>query len=158
MLQTSVVSPSPVVAGQPVGLSKTFLFAGRACFTVANPAGDQYTFRVNGRESMWNGAKSTVYFLSVKAPGGKWAYQYIGMVNPQTGVVKVTGKSVFQPGSKEFNVGAWACEAVAQGKLIRAGYRILPSSKCARCGKKLTDITSITRGIGPECWSKAGGN
>lgn len=32
------------------------------------------------------------------------------------------------------------------------------STKCARCGRKLTDPTSVRRGMGPVCWAACKGD
>jgi hypothetical protein len=29
------------------------------------------------------------------------------------------------------------------------------SAHCSRCGKSLTDPTSVARGVGPDCWASA---
>lgn len=44
-----------------------------------------------------------------------------------------------------------ACRTVA----LRAVLRHL--ERCQRCGRKLRNDLSISRGIGPECWEKAPG-
>lgn len=36
---------------------------------------------------------------------------------------------------------------------IREGLRA--SAHCSRCGKGLTDPTSVARGVGPDCWAVA---
>ena len=36
---------------------------------------------------------------------------------------------------------------------LREGLRA--SAHCSRCGKSLTDPTSVARGVGPECWAVA---
>lgn len=32
------------------------------------------------------------------------------------------------------------------------------SSNCTRCGRRLTDPTSVARSMGPDCWAKSGGD
>ena len=135
-------------------LSRKFLFAGRALFTVSNPKGEHYTYRVRGRETEWplgSGKKRTSYFLSVKRDGGKWPYRYIGLVN-DNGTIKLTGKSEFGVGTREYDVARWAMTAVCASRTIPAGYSIQHAGKCGKCGRTLTDPVSIERGIGPECW------
>jgi hypothetical protein len=136
-------------------LTPTFLLAGRAVFTVSNPKGDHYTFRIKKTESEWpkgSGKMQTTYFVTVKAPGGKYPYAYIGMLNTTTGGIKCTAQSIYTPGSREYDVAVWACQAVIQMKFIPEGYKIEHAGKCGKCGRELTDPLSIERGIGPDCW------
>lgn len=140
-------------------LSKTFLFAGKACFTVSNPKAEHFTFKVRGSEREWppkSGERQTTYFISVKAAGGQLSYRYIGIVNPD-GSIKSTAKTQYMPGSKECDIAAWACHAVVSGKMIPSGYHIQHAGKCGRCNRRLTEPKSIERGIGPECWGLVGG-
>lgn len=142
-------------SGKLPSLTKEFVFAGRAAFSVSNPKGEHYTFKVRGKDSVWQGRKQRSYFLSVKASGGRFPYRYIGIVNAD-GSIKTTGKSDFLPETKEYKVAAWALQRVIRGGVIPDGYEIRHVGKCGRCGRTLTDPTSIDRGIGPECWSIMG--
>src|SRR5579872_2089215 len=96
-------------------LTKDFIFGGKALFVVENDeTGEHMTFKVRGRDSEWpknSGLRKTNYFLNVKASGGRYAYRYVGVVNPD-GTVRVTSKSDFKPEEKPYKVGAWACHAV----------------------------------------------
>jgi hypothetical protein len=140
-------------------LSEKFLLAGNAVFTVTNPKGDHYTFRVRRVESEWpqgSGRMGVSYFVNVKVSGQDRLYAYIGLLNPTTGTVKTTQKSMYVPGSKEYDVASWACQAVIGCKMVPAGYHIEHAGRCGKCGRQLTDPQSIERGIGPECWSMIG--
>jgi hypothetical protein len=154
--ETPAPAPDPVIpagASYP-SLSTKFLLAGRAVFTVTNPKGDHYTYRVKRADSPnpYNGEMRTTYFVTVKAPGGQYPYAYIGMLNTDKGTVKCTAKSVYLPHTKEYQVAVWACQAVINQKLIPEGYKIDHAGRCGKCGKELTDPVSIERGIGPDCW------
>jgi hypothetical protein len=141
-------------------LTSLFLLAGKALFTVTNPKGDHYTFKVRKVVSEWpvgSGTMSTSYFVSVKASGGVYPYRYIGLLNADTGGIKCTAKSEFIVGTKEYNVAAWACGVVINMKNMPDGYKIEHAGKCGRCGLTLTDPESIERGIGPDCWATMGG-
>jgi hypothetical protein len=151
-----VASPAPVsVNGRHLPkLSKKFLLAGRALYTVDNGSGEHYTFKVRLKKGEWNGKPSETYFVQVKAPGGPWPYQYIGILNPDTGHIKCTSKSAFLPGTKEYDVAAWSTQVVIRGTMIPSNYDVRHAGKCGKCAKTLTDPESIERGIGPECWKK----
>ena len=152
---------APVVTGPHYPeLSEKFLLAGRAVFTVSNPKGDHYTFKVRRVESEWpkfSGKMSTTYFVNAKVSGTDHPYGYIGILDTAKGTIKCTAKSEFLPGTKEYDVAAWACQSVLNSKMIPDGYHIEHAGRCGKCGRQLTDPESIQRGIGPECWSLMGG-
>ena len=41
---------------------------------------------------------------------------------------------------------------VADAERLEAALRMI--GRCRRCGRGLTDETSVRRGIGPDCWRK----
>lgn len=150
-----IAAPSSTVSGPHYPeLSEKFLLAGRALFTVSNPQGEHFTFKVKGAESEWpvgSGRVSKSYFVSVKAPGGIYPFRYIGMLL-KTGDIKCTNKSSYTPGDQMYKVAVWACKSVIAQKMIPDGYHIEHAGRCGKCGRTLTDPESIQRGIGPECW------
>lgn len=147
--------PPVAPAGNYASLTTKFLLAGKATFTISNPKGDHYTFKVRRVESEYppnSGKMGVTFFVSVKAAGGKWPYRYIGLLNKDDGGIKCTAKSEYVNGTKEYNVAAWACATVIGHKLLPDGYKIEHAGQCGKCGKTLTDPLSIERGIGPDCW------
>jgi hypothetical protein len=159
--RSAIVADSAVPASPTYpGLTSKFLLAGKAIFTVANPKGDHYTFKVRRVESEYpkgSGNQQITYFVSVKSPGGQYPYRYIGLLNSMTGKIKCTAKSEYTPGKKEYDVAAWACQVVINMKHVPDGYKIEHAGRCGRCGLTLTDVESIDRGIGPDCWKIMGG-
>ena len=152
-------SPSTVTGPHSPELSEKFLLAGRAVFTVSNPKGDHFTFKVRKVESEWpkfSGKMSTTFFVNAKVAGTAHPYGYIGILDITKGTIKCTAKSEFLPGSKEYDIAAWACQAAINAKMIPDGYHIEHAGRCGKCGRQLTDPVSIERGIGPECWSMIG--
>ena len=152
----TIVQPATPVDGPHLPeLTSTFLLAGKALFTVSNPAGDHYTFKVRRVESEWpvgSGKMTTTYFVNVKANGDAHPFGYIGILDIVKGTIKCTAKSLYVPGSKQYDVAAWATQAVITAQLIPSGYHIEYAGHCGKCGRTLTDPASIQRGIGPECW------
>ena len=132
-------------------LSGKFLLAGKALFTVTNSKGDHYTYKVRKKESVYQGKPSVGFFVSVKAQGGVYPYRYVGMLNETVGTIKCTAKSEFLPGTKEYDVAAWACQAVLKSKNIPTEYHIENAGKCGRCGRTPTHPESLKSGLGPEC-------
>lgn len=159
VVETPAPAPSVPSGADYPSLSTKFLLAGRAVFTVTNPKGDHYTFRVKKADSEWpagSGQMRSTYFVSIKASGHTYPYAYIGMLNTKNGGIKCTAKSAYLPNTTEYKVAAWACGAVIEQKFIPAGYKIEHAGRCGKCGKELTDPVSIERGIGPDCWESLG--
>lgn len=136
-------------------ISKQFITAGKATFTVQSVSGDYYTFRVNRKEA--SGNYKEAYFANVlTGPDNTTDYTYIGMVDPQTGRVALTKSSKYNADSTIYRVLGWALHHIWNQKEIPAGYQIRHEGHCARCGRALTTPTSLDTGIGPECAKKVG--
>jgi hypothetical protein len=85
------------------------------------------------------------------------SFSYIGVLNPNTGVVKTTAKSKITDDTLSFRIlnrvvsRVWANEADA---IAKAGFDVHHSGRCGRCGRKLTVPESIKTGFGPECGNR----
>lgn len=134
-------------------ITRDFLLAGRAEFTVSNPKGEHYTVKVaQPKNSDARGQKP--YFVSIKDsshPRAKWGYCYAGILNTHNNTVARTFKSVYDVNDLKFKVAAWAIKTVLENLPLPDGYSIKHVGKCGKCGKKLTDPESIDRGLGPVC-------
>lgn len=137
-------------------LSKNFITAGKAIFTVQVPAGfdkPHYTYRVKVKPA--NGDYPETYFVSMlTGPDNYSNYTYLGILNPKTGVVKTTAKSKFAPNSFPVRLlnrvlaRLWSDEG---SKITEAGFDLHHEGKCGRCGRRLTVPQSVESGFGPEC-------
>lgn len=140
----------------PGATGKAFVLAGKAIFTVSNPTGERYTFKVNAGKPR-NGA--VAYFGSfLTGPDNEADYTYLGLVNKDTlKLVPTTASPAFAADKhRPFRVLAWALSILASGKALPAGYEIRHAGRCGRCGRTLTVPESIELGLGPECAGKAG--
>ena len=147
-------------------LTKSFITAGKAIFTVTIPAPfieackskyDEevkpwYTFRVTHKEA--NGNWPEAWFVSLlTGPDNSWDYSYVGMLNTD-GTVKLTKASKYD--EKSFPVclirkvisALWNNNVSA---VEASGFDLHHEGKCCRCGRRLTVPESIESGIGPEC-------
>ncbi len=144
-----------------------------ATFTVENPNGDYYTFKLrrpNGEAPMFVGL--------LTGPNNEADYTYLGLLvsfpemtekttdagtklRVPTGrtlwTVKLTAKSRMNDNSKPVMVARWAIHHGTTDRQIPVGYKVHHEGKCGCCGRKLTVPESIERGIGPECWARMGG-
>ena len=142
--------------GGPI-TNQVFFEMGRAKFVVHNDKGDKYTYKINKKEGKWTNprtgitADTVTYFVSCLDGGNdSWMnYQYVGMYRPETGELKLTGKSTTD--QKIIKIFQWAVDTVRNDKTIPEGYGVLHVGRCCKCAKQLTDPTSISIGIGPDC-------
>lgn len=134
-------------------LNKNFILGGNATFTVQNPAGEHYTFKV--RTPKFDENARAAFLLT--GPNNESDYSYLGMVIPQTGSVKLTQKSKMNYGSIPVRVISFALRCVWGTQNLPEGYQIRHEGKCGCCGRTLTTPESLDRGIGPECIKRFGG-
>lgn len=129
-------------------ISKSFLLAGNAIFTVSNPQCKHYTFRVNKSESTLTG--DPIWFIGVlTGPDNSNDYTYIGMVF--SGGVKLTKASKYNKDTTLYKIADWSVRGILADGNLPDGYTIDHSGSCGRCGRKLTTPTSISLGLGPTC-------
>lgn len=130
-------------------LTQKFFTAGKAVFTVSNPTGEHFTYRINAFKDM--------FFVNVlSGPDNTHDYTYVGMINSNSGDVFLTRKSRVSADSKSFRVVKWAMRQVWAGRDLPEGYEIRHEGKCGRCARTLTVPESIDSGIGPVCAEKMG--
>jgi len=135
-------------------INTEFLLAGNATFTVSNPEGEHYTFKVKKTKHKNNNGKYS-FFISILT--GPDFYTYLGMVvSPYDGYghVTLTRKSKFNIISLPFKVSNWAVKHVMADVPLPKGYKVDHAGKCGKCGRKLTTPESIEAGLGPICRGK----
>ncbi len=136
-------------------VSKEFILAGAAIFTIATPEGHKtYKIRVKDATDRF---PATIFVSLLVGPDNESDYAYLGILNAQTGAVRTTGKSC--RAANHFDVRllerilarVWANDHSAYES---KGYRTFHEGKCGRCGRTLTVPASVESGIGPECARK----
>lgn len=144
-------------------ITKEFAIGGQARFTVQPPqsfaeAGSlpsHYTYlvrRFDGRHG-WKGYS----VLLLTGPDNTQDYSYLGMLDPNLGGVRLTGKSKLAEDSwpvkilRRVMARLWAGEGQA---IETAGWKVHHEGRCARCGRTLTVPESVESGFGPECIKK----
>ena len=157
-------------------ITKEFVLAGKATFTVEVPAtfvearrllGDvyhpHYTYRVE-RVEMADRAdpkKSNEYYFvkTLRGPDNTDDYVYVGVLHPGLGTVRLTAKSAFPADATRVTVLNRVLTRVFAGEgdvITAAGWDVHHEGHCGRCGRLLTVPESIKSGIGPECAKKMG--
>jgi len=128
-----------------------FFKGGNALFTVGNPTGEHYTFKIRQPKG-----DNKPYFVSLlTGPQNDSDYTYLGIFNPIQMRVYLTKKSKYTEESTPVKVVRWAIQMVALGRLVPEGYTIQHEGRCCRCGRTLTTPESVEAGIGPECAKKS---
>ena len=134
-------------------ITRDFILAGDATFTVETPAGDHRTYRVQHQErsDRW----AACWFVKLlTGPDNTSDYSYLGKLDEFTGQMRLTAKSKL--GADAFAVKLlnrvlariWADDHDAYQ---RHGFKVHHEGKCCRCGRRLTVPASVETGIGPEC-------
>ncbi len=137
---------------------KRFMFAGRSIVTLHSLATDHhYTYQITLANECRDLNRSLDYtdWWYVKlliGPNNTKDYTYIGTITGDR--FRLTARSKLPADSKPVRAFAWAFERIMQGRPID-GVEVLHSSRCGRCGRRLTRPDSLEMGIGPECYSIA---
>jgi Family of unknown function (DUF6011) len=134
-------------------VSKEFITAGNATFTIKEPDGTHHTFKVEHVEAKDGWAESWFVKL-LTGPDNENSYTYVGKLDLFTFQVNTTKKSERFKESRFLKVlnrvlARIACDDHAAYE--RHGWKVHHEGKCCKCGRKLTTPESVTLGIGPEC-------
>lgn len=147
-------------------VGKDFLLAGRAVFTVAGKA-TRFTFKIRRKEPQAGSRFGPSYYVDVltgvkplpdDADEDEFnsPYSYLGILNADTGAVKLTKGSKVTEADQALKALRWTLALVWAGRELPAPAAIYHEGRCGRCGKPLTVPESILSGIGPDCAKKAG--
>jgi len=140
-------------------VTREWIIAGNAIFTVYNGKGEHYTYKVKRKDSD-NPVRPPVWFVSVlTGPDNFEDYTYLGCLNVTSGAIRLTRASRLSPESKPVKVIEWALRIVWAAGAFPEGYGIKGEGRCGRCGRRLTHPDGVAdngyrRGFGPECWNK----
>ena len=151
-------------------LSKEFVLAGKAIFTVYNEQTDvRYTFKVTKKEPRksdvlaWmhrhglteEQAKAEIgptFFVNfLTGPDNENDYTYLGMLNAATGVVRTTRASRMGDDSLPVIAANWTLRQIWRQNALQPHVFLAHAGRCGRCARLLTVPSSIESGIGPEC-------
>jgi hypothetical protein len=134
-------------------ITKDFLLAGHAIFTVENTTGDHWTYRVSACE----GNPDIMFVSLLTGPQNTSDYTYLGLLIVKDAIVRLTKKSAYSEDTKAVQIiRRVICRLYdGQGSVIEAaGWKVHHIGKCGRCGRPLTTPASIESGIGPICEGK----
>lgn len=130
-----------------------FILAGNAIFTIQNPAGERYTFKIVKKPAS-DRFKLTYFVKLLTGSDNTNDYTYLGLLNPVSLVAYPTKASKIQSNALVFKVLDWVLKLIREGKNVPDGYVCCHEGRCGRCGRLLTVPESVASGIGPECARK----
>lgn len=141
-------------------VSKAFVTAGKATFTIELPPGvgdkPHYTYRVTRKEASLQ-FPETYFVALLSGPDNTSDYTYLGILIPSNGEVRTTRKSTYNAESFPVRLLSrvlariWADDHNAYEQ---HGFQTHHVGKCGRCGRDLTVPSSVESGFGPECATK----
>lgn len=109
---------------------------------VSKKSGKDFTFKVANKS--WNG--KTYTHVSVEVNYLDW--RYLGVFFNG----KIYHKKQLVDSPSAVAIG-WLLAKVKESKfdLLNESVEVMHLGNCIRCGRPLTDVNSIERGLGPEC-------
>jgi hypothetical protein len=132
-------------------INRQFITAGRSIFTVkSGRTGEHVTYRVAHKAGTDKFPPAWFIFV-LTGPDNTSDYTFLGLLDPETGRVRLSRSSKFTEDSRPVKVVRWALEQVWKNRTLPAGYEIHHEGRCGKCGRLLTTPTSCKLGIGPEC-------
>jgi len=125
-------------------LALKFILGGKSFVTFLNTKTDnRFTFKVVKHK------KDDIYFVNVLT--GPDIYTFVGTVKDS--VFKYSKKSNISNEAQSVKVFNYIVNKLASNNLPDF-IEIYHDGKCGKCGKRLTDPTSIKIGFGPFCINK----
>lgn len=135
-------------------ITKQFVTAGRAIFTIKSVTGEYYTYRV--KKVITDHGRALWFVALLTGPDNTSSYTYLGQLNDNDGTVRLTKASHYTDDTLPVKVIRWALRLVWRDAPVPDGYRFHHVGRCGRCGRELTVPESIESGFGPECIHKIG--
>lgn len=136
-----------------MAISKKFILAGNATFTIETPDQGHRTYKVNHIEA--NDRWPEAWFVKIlTGPDNNEDYTYLGKLDAFTGQLITTAKSCRKADHYDVKLlnrvlaRVWGDDHAAYEQ---HGFKTHHEGCCGRCGRTLTVPSSVESGIGPEC-------
>lgn len=135
-------------------ITRPFVLAGSAIFTIEVPGDRHYTFLVDKVDPTDKFPNPAWFAKLLTGPDNTSDYTYLGKLDDFSGQLIMTSKSKLPADSfpvrllNRILARVWCGDHDAY---MRHGYRTHHEGRCGKCGRRLTVPASINSGIGPEC-------
>jgi hypothetical protein len=128
-----------------------FITAGNSTFTVKSvKTGTRFTYRVRAVDDPR--PHGPTHFVSMmRGPDNETDYSYLGQLYDGQPSYQHGRKSKIDQHAPCAKAIDWLCHKLLLGVALPSVVEFWHEGRCGRCNRKLTDPTSIARGIGPEC-------
>ena len=125
---------------------REFVFAGNSFFTLQSmKTGNTLTYKVRHQPADKSRFGQECWFVRVRVRG---KMEYLGYMKADS-QLRLTRRSIFKFNSTEALAFDWFMRKIDR---IPDSLVFWHEGSCGRCGRRLTDIQSVERGFGPECW------
>ena len=149
-------------------ISREFVRAGRAIFTLSAPASfiaqhpecqAHYTYKVSlaPAKGQW---PETWFVNLLTGPDNSSDYSPLGILNPETGAMRLVRSTKMNDRSWPVKIirrvlaCLWEVANARPEDMPRCGFELRHEGRCGRCGHRLTVPASIETGLGPICAGK----
>lgn len=133
-------------------ITKEFLTAGRATFTLENTQTEKHqTYRVKRGKPSEQYPNPALFVYALSGPDNERSYSYMGVLDERTLSLRLTRRSTFAQDDIRVLGFNFVARCVISGRPDSDKVKIHHEGHCGRCGRLLTHPDSIETGIGPEC-------
>jgi hypothetical protein len=135
--------------------AREFILAGKSRVTIKSlVTGNHFSYRITKNKPRPGVEYREMWFVDLlSGPNNELDWRYMGVVDSQQDYqFRQTMKSAVKEG-KGREVWEWVWEKLRQG-VLPEGVEVWHEGRCGRCGRLLTTVESISRGLGPECAQK----
>ena len=135
-------------------VARTFLLSGRARLTlVSEVTGVKFTYRIAQKCPLQEGPTFPHFVQLLNGPNNESDYQYLGTIFHSELLGKhfaSTRASKISRQAKSFKAFEYAMKHLLAGNLPPK-CEVWHEGRCGKCGRVLTNPSSITIGLGPTC-------
>lgn len=137
----------------PQNNALAFFTGGKSLFTLRSvKTGTRFTYRMNVPKSECKEDPKIIFVEVLTGPDNESDYRYIGFVrkNGNNWEFFYGKASKIKADAPNVIAFSYVFNNIAAGRCI-SNLEVWHEGKCCRCGRTLTDPSSIESGIGPEC-------
>jgi hypothetical protein len=127
---------------------------GHGTFSFTNTkTGKQFNVRLVKVTSDFNNSQSYVQLCYTHPGNGRGVFMQVGKWDFKTSTFYLKQELAINAHSlqKLLQGWNWIIKHISTGTAFEQNIMVYYDGHCARCGKKLTSLASLTNGFGPEC-------